>query len=121
VAKCQQGQAPTADVRSPLNFCAHHIVPAFLLCLPQSADGGTDLAGLIQDMQGGDGAGGGASAAAAPRFEKNDRVLVVEGERGGRAGYCSDDTEEGPWGLVELAAIAALDCRQAAPFGRLAF
>jgi hypothetical protein len=46
---------------------------ATLPCLPQSADGGTDLAGLIQDMQG-------ASAAAAPRFEKNDRVLVVEGE-----------------------------------------
>ena len=40
-------------------------------------------------MQGGEGLGGG-TASTAPRFEKNDRVLVVEGEsvliKPGRAG-----------------------------------
>jgi hypothetical protein len=55
-------------------------VPFQLPLLPpplQSDDGGgTDLASLMQNLQaeGGEGAG-----AAAPKWEKNDRVLVVEG------------------------------------------
>jgi hypothetical protein len=42
----------------------------------QSEDGGgTDLASLVQNLQtNGDG------ASVAPKFEKNDKVVVVEGE-----------------------------------------
>ena len=51
--------------------------------LPQSDEGGgTDLASLVQTLQAEGGEGGGA-ASVAPKFEKGDRVLVVEGERMG--------------------------------------
>lgn len=45
------------------------------------AGGGGDLAGLIHGLQEGGAAEAGGTGAAGPRFEKGDRVLVVEGER----------------------------------------
>lgn len=51
---------------------------------PQSDEAGpADLAGLVQNLQG-EGGGGVDASAATHKFEKGDRVLVVEGEPRGR-------------------------------------
>lgn len=89
-------------LRGKLAYCSTaerlgHLLPAYTLRSSQvnpastplihpvvqsDTAGATDLAGMMQNMQAEGGGGGGA---AAPRFEKGDRVLVVEGAWGGGA------------------------------------
>ncbi|EFN50704.1 hypothetical protein CHLNCDRAFT_142577 [Chlorella variabilis] len=76
--------------------------------------GGTDLASLVQTLQAEGGEGGGA-ASVAPKFEKGDRVLVVEGDLKNIQGRVQLVTEDG--GVMVTPEDAALpDFRDAIRF-----